>query len=153
MLIAFPLGLLPVSVVFDFVYLGTKNTVWSQISYWVLVLGIVGGLLAAAFGIHDWITIPAGTRAKRVGLLHGAANVVAVGAFALSWWLRQAAPYAPTLPYVLIGVIGLAVALLGAWLGGELVYRLGVGVDQNADVNAPNSLAKPSASQDAVVHL
>jgi len=35
---------------------------------------------------------------------------------------------------------GVAAALLGGWLGGELVERLGVGVTPNANLNAPNSL-------------
>jgi len=33
-----------------------------------------------------------------------------------------------------------AAALLGGWLGGELVERLGVGVTPDANLNAPNSL-------------
>ena len=36
--------------------------------------GIIGGLLAAMFGLWDWLAIPAGTRAKRVGLWHGVAT-------------------------------------------------------------------------------
>ena len=36
--------------------------------------------------------------------------------------------------------IDVAAALLGGWLGGELVERLGVGVTPNANLNAPNSL-------------
>jgi hypothetical protein len=30
--------------------------------------------------------------------------------------------------------------LITGWLGGELVERLGVGVDEGANLNAPNSL-------------
>ena len=153
MLIAFPLGLLPVAVIFDFLYLGTKNVLWSQISYWMLAAGILGGLAAAVFGVWDWMTIPTGTRAKRIGLLHVVANTVALVAFALEWWQCRRAPYTPTLPFILIGVIGLAIVIFGAWLGAELIYRLGVGVDQDAGVNAPNSLAKSSMSRDAATTL
>jgi len=38
--------------------------------------------------------------------------------------------------------LGIAGALLGGWLGGELVERLGVGVDPDANLNAPNSLTR-----------
>jgi hypothetical protein len=31
------------------------------------------------------------------------------------------------------------------WLGGELVDRLGVGVDKDADLNAPSSLSRGPA--------
>jgi len=33
------------------------------------------------------------------------------------------------------------IALFGGWLGGELVDRLGVGVDRGANLNAPSSLS------------
>jgi hypothetical protein len=38
--------------------------------------------------------------------------------------------------------VGVAIALVTAWLGGELVYRLGVGVDRDANLNASNSLER-----------
>jgi hypothetical protein len=39
-----------------------------------------------------------------------------------------------------LSFIGVVAALLGGWLGGELVERLGVGVTPGANLNAPNSL-------------
>jgi len=59
-----------------------------------------------------------GTRAKRIGLLHGIGNAEVLLLF--------------------VGSAGLA--LLTAWLGGELVERLGVGVDTRQRLNAPSSL-------------
>src|SRR3954454_15739137 len=40
--------------------------------------GIVGGLIAAVFGLIDWLAIPAGTRAKAIGAWHGGGNVLVV---------------------------------------------------------------------------
>ena len=40
--------------------------------------------------------------------------------------------------------IGVITALFGSWLGGELVERLGVGVDEDANLNAPSSLTHAS---------
>ncbi|HYP39865.1 MAG TPA: hypothetical protein VEX13_05850, partial [Chloroflexia bacterium] len=55
-----------------------------------------------------------------------------------------------TLGFVL-ALIAVVIALVTGWLGGELVDRLGVGVDQGANLNAPSSLsgqpAMPSAAQ------
>src|SRR5436190_19913301 len=87
-LIVLPLGLLSASVVFDIVYLITGDEAFTTIAFWDIALGVVGGLLAAVFGLVDWLDIPGGTRAKRIGLLHGTGNVVAVTLFALSWLLR-----------------------------------------------------------------
>ena len=57
-LIPFPLGLLLTSVVFDVVYLLTGNGKWSEISFWMIAAGVIGGLAAAVFGLIDWSAIP-----------------------------------------------------------------------------------------------
>jgi uncharacterized membrane protein len=146
MLIVFPLGLLGTSVVFDIIHLATGNPRWADISFWMIAAGIVGGLLSAVFGLVDWLAIPSGTRAKGIGLWHGALNVVVVAMFALAWVLRRDAPAAPTMGELALSFAGLALALVGGWLGGELVDRLGVGVDDGAHLNAPNSLSgRPAA--------
>ena len=64
MLIVFPLGLLATAVAFDIVALSTGDASWFGISFWMIAAGIIGGLLAAIFGLVDWWAIPSGTRAK-----------------------------------------------------------------------------------------
>src|ERR687884_663544 len=88
MLIVLPLGLLAAALVFDILYLITGNGALATVAFWNILAGIIGGLLAAVFGLIDWLAIPGGTRAKQVGLLHGVGNVVVVGLFAVSWLLR-----------------------------------------------------------------
>jgi uncharacterized membrane protein len=141
MLIVFPLGLLATAVVFDIIRLVTGNSVWSTASYYMTGAGIVTGLLAAPFGFVDWRGIPPNTRAKRIGALHGIGNVVVVLLFAGSWYLRRGAPAAPSTAALVLAVLGLLLALVTAWLGGELVDRLGVGVYDDANLDAPSSLS------------
>src|ERR687896_1652942 len=95
MLIVFPLGLLAMAVIFDLLAIGLGDGYWSEIAYWMMAAGIVTGLLAAPFGFIDWLAIPAGTRAKRIGALHGAGNVVVVLMYALSWAFRGVDPRQP----------------------------------------------------------
>ena len=146
MLIVFPLGLLSTAVVFDVLYVFIDNPDLAIFSFWALVAGLIGGLAAAIFGLIDWARIPGGTRAKRVGAIHGIGNVVVIALFAVSLASRWSSPaYLPdTLPAVL-GVLGAGVSLITAWLGGELVYRLRVGVDDDAHVDATSSLARDGA--------
>lgn len=144
-LIVFPLGLLATGVVFDVIYLIWGNGEMANVAYWMFTAGIVGGLIAAPFGLIDWIAIPSGTRAKTIGLLHGLSNVVALLLFAGSWWLRNDIPTRPEMLASGLSFLGAAVAGLGGWLGGELVERLGVGVDEGANLNAPSSLTTASA--------
>ena len=47
-----------------------------------------------------------------------------------------------TVPLV-ASVLGVGLATVTGWLGGELVDRLGVSVDDGANLDAPNSLRGP----------
>lgn len=146
MLIVFPLGLLATAVVFDVLYIITGNRDLSTFSFWALVAGLVGGLAAAVFGLIDWLAIPKGTRARRIGAFHGVGNLVVVGLFGLSLLTRlSSSSYLPNLTPFLFGLVGLGLALVTAWLGGELVFRLRVGVDEDAHIDASNSIARDGA--------
>lgn len=142
MLVVFPVGLLGMSVIFDLVFFATEEQIFSVVAYWMMVAGVVGGLLAAPFGLVDWLAIPRGTRARRVGALHGLGNVVVLLLFLGSLAIRDDAMALPTSAAYLCSFAGLALALVTAWLGGELVDRLGVGVHENANVDAPSSLSR-----------
>jgi len=139
-LIVFPLGLLATGVVFDIVYVASGSSVFAVVAYWMFAAGIVGGLLAAPFGWIDWANIPAGTRAKTIGLTHGLVNTGALLLFALSWYLRVGLPERPSTLASVVAICGAALALVGGWLGGELVERLGIGVHAGANADAPSSL-------------
>jgi uncharacterized membrane protein len=140
MLVVFPLGLLAMAVIFDLLAIGVGNGYWSEIAYWMIAAGIVTGLLAAPFGFIDWLSIPAGTRAKRIGAVHGLGNVVVVLLFAGSWVMRGDVPRAPGASALALSFVAGGMALVTGWLGGELVDRLSVGVDEGAHVDAPSSL-------------
>jgi uncharacterized membrane protein len=148
MLIVLPLGLLTAAVVFDIVYLVTDDHVFRSIAFWNMGLGVLGGLLAGLFGLVDWVNIPSQSRAKRIGLLHGGGNVVVTALFAASWVLRlNGAGYDPGVLGYVLSFVGLALAVVTAWLGGELVDRLGVGVDNGANLDASNSLTGEPATR------
>ena len=62
------------------------------------------------------------------------------GLFAASWFSRRRNPRKPTAGAIALSVSGMALAAVTGWLGGELVDRLGVGVDEGAHLDAPSSL-------------
>ena len=146
MLIVFPLGLLATAAVFDAIYLGSGRVTWAAVSYWMVAAGLIGGLLAAPPGLIDYLAIPSGTRAKLVGAWHGGGNLLMMALFAVSWYLRWDNNQVPTTLALVLSYGGVATALVTAWLGGELVDRLGVAVDDGAHLNAPSSLSDRPAS-------
>lgn len=147
MLIVFPLGLLAMAVIFDIIQMITHNGPWSGVAFYMIGAGVISGLIAAAFGLIDWIAIPSHTRAKSIGLLHAVGNVIVLVLFAVSWWLRRPTPDDPGTVALICSFVGVILALFTGWLGGELVDRLGVGVDPGANLDASSSLSGRPASE------
>ncbi len=147
-LIPFPLGLLITSFIFDIVYLLTHNAIFSVVAFWMIAAGVIGGLIAAVPGVIDWLAIPPGTRARSIALWHLLSNVVAIILFVLSWLIRVGAPPAQTgAVAIILSLVGVVLSGVGGWLGGELVDRLGVGVDEGAHLDAPSALSGRPASE------
>lgn len=140
MLIVFPLGLLATSLFFDVIGLATNHHGLLRAAWYMIAAGVISGLIAAVFGLIDYLGIPGGTRAKRIGTLHGLGNVVVVALFAASWLLRRDHPETPATMAILLSAAGVLLGGVTGWLGGELVDRLGVGVDDGAHLDAPSSL-------------
>jgi uncharacterized membrane protein len=149
MVIVLPLGLLATVATFDVIGVATRNRSLLRTSHYMLGSGLLTAVGAAVPGTMDFFSIPSNTRAKKIGLLHGIGNLVVAGLFAASWAARRRRPARPTRAAVALSVSGAALALVTEWLGGELVDRLGIGVHEGADVNAPNSLTSPAPRKPA----
>lgn len=139
MLVVFPLGLLAMAVIFDVITIITQISKFSEAAFYMIGAGIVSGLFAAIFGLIDWLAIPAGTRAKRIGLWHMMTNVGVMVLFGLSLVLRWNSPSTPSVLAMMLSFAGAGLNMISAWFGGELVERLGVGVYRGANVNASSS--------------
>ena len=146
MLIPFPLGVLGMSLFFDLIALFTHNEALFRASFYMIAAGVISGLVAAVFGAIDWTGIPSNTRAKRVGAVHGIGNVIVVALFATSWFIRRGHEIDPGMLPIALSAIATVGAVITGWLGGELVDRLSVGVDEGANVDAPSSLSGRPAS-------
>ena len=90
-------------------------------------LGIVAAVPTAATGASDWADTTG--RERRVGLVHAAANSVALAAFVASYLHRRRGSRATGIAW---GWVGAASATVGGHLGGHLIEGLGVGVDNTA---------------------
>ena len=94
-----------------------------------LKLGTVSALGAALSGVAQWYDLQEMDQPRRTGTAHGMLNAAATGSFALSWILRDGdrrrAGHAAS-------TVGLSLATLGGLLGGDLAFRLGIGVSRGA---------------------
>jgi uncharacterized membrane protein len=138
MLVAFPIGAFGMAVSSDALRSGRRRRGHELVAARAIDFGLITAALAAPFGLVDWLSIPAGTRAKRVGLWHALGNVALLGLFAGSRRLRaRRDPRAPWLAGA-----GMLLGGVTAWLGGELINRHGVGVADAMGLQEPSSLAR-----------
>lgn len=90
-LVTVPIGAWVASLVFDVAgYLVRRPEGLVEGSRWLVALGILGAVLAAAVGLLDLLVIPPGTAAFRVALTHLTLNVLVTAAFAVSLAVRLA---------------------------------------------------------------
>jgi nitrite reductase/ring-hydroxylating ferredoxin subunit len=98
----------------------------------LVALGVLWALPTAATGLNDWATLDGPTR--RLGLVHGATNVVATGLFVSSWLARRAGH---RFLGRMVALAGYAAVNAGGYLGGHLSFRRGAGVDHTAFLAGP----------------
>jgi uncharacterized membrane protein len=130
MLVAFPIGLWIFSLIADIVLLLGGSDRWNDVAFYTMAGGVIGALLAAVPGLIDMFSITDNVVGK-IAWNHMILNLIAVGIFALNLYLRIANILGAALPIVL-SVAGIVLVALSGWLGGEMVYVHGVGVDQQA---------------------
>jgi uncharacterized membrane protein len=136
-LVTVPIGAWVSSVVLDVAsHLTPDAAALSTAAGWLLGVGVIGALGAAAVGFLDFLTIPPGTPAHRTALLHMTLNVLVTVVYAggLAWRVSQwPAPGATPLGPLVLSVVALAVLAVSGTLGGRLSYRYGVRVATEAD--------------------
>ena len=140
MLIPFPIALWIFSLASDLIYLfGFGGPIWNDIALYTMIGGIIGGLAAAIPGYVDYrsLTDPGTIRLAQVHMVINAGLIVL---FTVNAVLRIVDGSEAWLPVVL-SFLGVAALGVSGWLGGELVYVLGVAVQPEREPTAPRRRA------------
>lgn len=132
MLVQFPIALWSTALLFDLAYLWQRDSLWYWLAYYDMAAGYVGALAAAAAGTVDFfLSVPHEARVYRPAAIHGllGGGVLLLYTINLVLRLGEAAAEGAAL-WVVVGLslAGVALLVLGAWYGGELVYVHRVGV-------------------------
>src|SRR5712691_3026799 len=131
-LIPLPIGLWIFSLVSDLIFkFGFGGAVWNDVAFYTLAGGIVGALIAALPGFVDLVGIT-NPKTKSIAIWHMLLNLLAVGVFAVDFWLRMSRPAGDKLPTIL-SVVGVVLITITGYLGGEMVYVRGVAVKEPPD--------------------
>ena len=134
MLVSFPIALFVVAFLCDItrIVTGTTSPYWT-LAYYSIGGGLVGALLAALPGFVDYLSLvrPA---VRRIALWHMITNSSVVILFLFNFYLRrpsgQAAAGGGKVLLLALSSVGVVLLGIAGWLGGELVYIHGVGVDE-----------------------
>ena len=129
-LVTVPIGAWIASLVFDIASRASDDPeTFSTGADWLVAIGVVGAVLAAVWGLLDYLRIPRGTRAFRVGTTHLLLNDVVLVLFVVSWLIRAGSDADETsIGLIALSVVALALLGVSGWLGGMLAYHYGVRV-------------------------
>ncbi|MFU8852042.1 DUF2231 domain-containing protein [Micromonospora sp. SL1-18] len=133
-LAAVPIGAWVASFVFDIAsHLVHDAGFLAQGSRWLIAFGVLAAVAAAMVGFLDLVAIPTGTRVFRIGLAHMSINLVVTVAYVVGFLIRGGTGTGPVgWGPLALSAAALAGLTVSGYLGGELAYRYGVRVADEA---------------------
>lgn len=130
-LVAVPIGSWIFSLVMDGLAAVTKNECAQEAADKAITVGLVGAGLSAATGIAEFARTKPDSEAQSSALLHGSLNAAGMALYGINAAVRSArrASGRPTgvLPKFL-SLVGVATVTFTGFLGGDMAFRSGVGV-------------------------
>jgi uncharacterized membrane protein len=138
LIVTFPIAFLTGAPAADIAYWFTKDPFWGRAAFWLLLAGLISGVVAALTGMADFLKIER-VRKRTAGWAHMVLNVASLGLTIVNVFLRWGNTEGAILPTGLtISVIVAALLGLSGWYGAELVYRHKVAVIGNGNPNEPS---------------
>jgi uncharacterized membrane protein len=123
LLVTLPIGFFVATLLFDLIYWSGREPAFATGALWLLGAGLFGAVLAAIAGVIDFTGDPR-IRGLSGAWPHAIGNVIAVLIQAFSFFQRSQDAAGAVLPLGLIlSIVAIAIFGVTGWLGGELVFR------------------------------
>jgi uncharacterized membrane protein len=130
MLVPIPIVCFVATLITDIVYWQTAAMLWANISAWLLTVGLIVSVFAAAAGLIDFFG-DYRIRALPSAWVHGLGNITALILSIFNALVHTRDAYTSVVPTGLIlSAIVVLILLVTGWNGWSMVYRHGVGVRQ-----------------------
>ena len=130
-IVHFPIALLSLAAVFEAFALFSKKDILSRAGWWMQLSGTIGLLAAILSGVLGKEGLVVSEEARLFLAAHEQLAFINGAAFgALLLWRigsRGRIPDQYRILYILLLVLAAGILLAGAWYGGELVFRFGIG--------------------------
>ena len=133
-----PLGAWTMAVLFDIIYIFNRSHTWVSAADLTIFIGVLAALATALTGFTDWNETFG--RERRVGVAHGLINTVVVLLYIISLIVRVSGGSRGAA--IVLAFIGYVLVLSAAYLGGDLVFSIGTGVNHHAWQHAPEKFTR-----------
>ncbi len=130
MLVPIPIGLWLFSFICDLVFVSGGGAEWQVVAFYNMVAGVIGALVAAIFGFIDMLSLE-GER-KTTALTHMTINLSVVVLYLINIWLRYTDSVSAS-AVTWLSLVSILLLVVSGWLGGKMVYVLGVAVDTGTE--------------------
>lgn len=129
-LIAFPIGFLTGTLIFDLLAIWTGDQPYSQTAEHLLLAGMISTIIAAVPGLVDYFyTVPPKSSAKKRATKHALLNVSHLVLFSIAYFHRISNDDPSETLILGLEVAGLSLMMIAGWLGGTLIHRNQISVD------------------------
>lgn len=140
MLVLIPAGAFLNVLILDIVYLISRAETWWIATAPLLLVGVIGGLVAAIPGLIDYVGVARRQNAGGVGIVHAVGNVLVLLVFAWNAALRWSAdvpPRAGIYGGFWLTLLGTALLAISGWMGWKMVQEYHVGVIEHPQAKDP----------------
>jgi uncharacterized membrane protein len=128
MLVPIPIACFVATLFTDIVYWRTAAMLWADMSAWLLAVGLIVAVFAAAAGLIDFCG-DRRIRQLRSAWVHALGNVTALILSIFNAFIHTRDAYTSVVPSGLIlSALVVLILLVTGWNGWSMVYRHGVGV-------------------------
>lgn len=123
MLVPFPIACIVGAMLTDIVYSQTAVVQWSNFSAWFLAFALVFGVLAAVFGLIDFLKQPSSSR-PAIGWIHLAGNIVILILALVNSFIHARDGWTAVVPTGLtLSVVSVLVLIVTGFLGHRMAYH------------------------------
>jgi uncharacterized membrane protein len=132
-LVTIPIGTWTASFVFDIIgFFAEDPEPYAVASRILILIGLIGAVVAAVWGLMDLSQLHKGTPARRTALIHMALNLAVVVLFLINLLVRLGDPEEISVVGFILTIVALLGLVVSGWLGGKLAYHYGVRVADEA---------------------
>jgi uncharacterized membrane protein len=137
MLVAVPLGLLIIAVLFDIADFIGGLPYFGDVAFWILAAGAFASAVAGLVGLADLFALPIRSAARRAATTYGLVHIWSVGLLAVVWLARSGAErHSVGAGLFLVELLGYTGIGFAYWHGSPLGWR-----DSPASRSGPAPLA------------